>query len=72
MGKKLAGAVGAGLLATVAAWSGQEKVAFPEGYQTAYVRIATKDRPDRDPPIVRFFYVNPKALAAAQPCPSSR
>lgn len=65
---KTAGAAAAvSAVALAVAWAGPEKVAFPEGYQTSFVRIATKDRPDRDPPIVRFFYVNPDALAAAQP-----
>jgi len=55
------------MLALAVAWAGQENVAYPDGYQTAFVRIATRDKPDRDPPIVRFFYVNAEALAAARP-----
>ena len=46
--------------------AGPDKVAFPEGYQTHFVRYTTIDKPERKPPIVRFMYVNPEALAAAQ------
>jgi hypothetical protein len=58
----------AGMLVAVGApvAAGPEKVAYPEGYVTSFVRYATVDRPDRDPPIVRFLYVNPEALAAAE------
>lgn len=54
-------------LAVDAALAGPDKVGFPEGYTTTFVRYATVDKPERDPPIVRFFYVNPDALAAASP-----
>ncbi|MGH6896175.1 MAG: cytochrome P460 family protein [Geminicoccaceae bacterium] len=47
------------------AFAGPEKVAYPEGYRTGFVRYITIDRPDRG--IVRWFYVNPEALAAARP-----
>jgi hypothetical protein len=47
------------------AMAGPEKVAYPESYRTEFVRYITIDRPDRK--IVRWFYVNPEALAAAQP-----
>ena len=65
----------AGILATAATpiAAGSENVAYPEGYATSFVRYATVDRPDRDPPTVRFLYVNREALAAAQagePLPS--
>jgi Cytochrome P460 len=46
--------------------AGPEKVAFPEGYPTRFVRYATADKPEREPPIVRFLYVNQEALAAAK------
>lgn len=53
----------------LALWSGAlagpEKITYPEGYGTEFVRYFTVDRPDRD--IVRFFYVNRQALEAAQP-----
>lgn len=45
--------------------AGPDKVAFPDGYTTAFVRYATVNKPERTPPIVRFFYVNREALAAA-------
>jgi hypothetical protein len=58
----------AGILAVVASpvAAGPDNVVYPEGYPSSFVRYATVDRPDRDPPIVRFLYVNPEALAAAQ------
>ncbi|NNE85750.1 MAG: cytochrome P460 family protein [Alphaproteobacteria bacterium] len=46
--------------------AGPELVAFPHGYQTHFVRYTTVDKPERKPPIVRFMYVNPEALAAAK------
>jgi hypothetical protein len=60
-------ATSAGLL-----MAGTDQVAFPEGYRSQFVRYVTVDKPDRKPPIVRFIYVNPEALAAAkagQPAP---
>ncbi len=54
------------LLIPLAAGAGPERIAFPEGYQTTFVRYATVDKPEREPPIVRFFYVNKDALAAAK------
>jgi len=61
-----AAALGAGLsvLAGVAG-AGPEKVAYPETFETGFVRYITIDRPDRK--IVRFMYVNPAALEAALP-----
>jgi hypothetical protein len=57
------GAAAIGLPA--ASGAGPEKVAYPNNYQTEFVRYITIDRPDRK--IVRWFYVNPEALAAAAP-----
>lgn len=56
-----AGAIGI----TASAMAGPEKIAYPESYRTEFVRYITIDRPDRK--IVRWFYVNPEALDAAQP-----
>jgi len=55
------GVAATGLAASAIA--GTEKVAYPENYQTEFVRYITIDRPDRK--IVRWFYVNPEALARA-------
>lgn len=60
------------LTAPCLASAGPEQVAFPEGYATSFVRYATVDKPDREPPAIRFFYVNREALAeaeAGQPLP---
>ena len=54
-------ATGAGLV-----MAGTDKVALPEGYRSQFVRYVAVDKPDRKPPIVRFMYVNPEALAAAK------
>lgn len=51
----------------LAAVAGPEKVAFPENHAGTFVRYTTVDKPDRDPPIIRFMYINTGALAAAQP-----
>ena len=48
-----------------ASWAGPERVAFPTSYRDAYVEYFRVDRPDRKG--TRFFYVNPEALAAAEP-----
>ena len=59
-----------GLFAMGTAHAGAEKVAFPEGYQTHFVRYTTVDKPKRK--TVRFMYVNPESLAKAkanQPAP---
>ncbi len=45
--------------------AGFDEVKFPEGYQTQFIRYAAIDKPKKRK--VRFFYVNPEALAAAQP-----
>jgi hypothetical protein len=59
-------ALSSGLLALAGrAFAGPEKVAYPESYRTAFMRYITIDRPDRN--IVRWFYVDPEALDAAQP-----
>ncbi|MDI5935684.1 cytochrome P460 family protein [Halomonas kalidii] len=55
------------LLMAGTALAGPENIEFPENYASTFVRYTTVDKPDRDPPIVRFMYVNADALAAAQP-----
>lgn len=62
---KLAGVVAMGLLAAGAARAGPEKVVFPAGYQTHFVRYTTVDNTRRK--TVRFMYVNPESLAKAKP-----
>jgi hypothetical protein len=61
------GVAGTGVL--LGLWSGAlagpEKITYPEGYATEFVRYLTVDRPDRN--IIRFFYVNREALEAAEP-----
>ncbi|MDN3523576.1 cytochrome P460 family protein [Halomonas ramblicola] len=47
--------------------AGPENVDFPENYASTFVRYTTVDKPDRDPPIVRFMYINTDALAEARP-----
>ncbi|MBB3190733.1 cytochrome P460 family protein [Halomonas cerina] len=47
--------------------AGPENVDFPENYAGTFVRYTTVDKPDRDPPIIRFLYINPDALAEARP-----
>lgn len=59
----ISGIVAIGALPALA---GPENVEFPVGYGTNFVRYATVDKPDRDPPIVRFLYVNQAALAGAE------
>ncbi|MDA0239522.1 MAG: cytochrome P460 family protein, partial [Proteobacteria bacterium] len=45
-----------------------EKVVFPEGYQTDFVRFTAVNKPaGRGPARVRFVYVNRDALAKAVP-----
>lgn len=61
------GLAGLGIALAAAALAGPEKVTFPAGYSTGFLRYGTLDKPERKPPIVRFFYANPEALAAAQP-----
>lgn len=51
--------------ATTGALAGFDEVKYPEGYQTQFVRYATIDNAKKKK--VRFFYVNPEALAAAKP-----
>ena len=62
---KLAGVLAALAFAATPVFAGPEKVAFPEGYQTHFIRYATVDKPKRK--TVRFFYVNPEALAQTKP-----
>jgi hypothetical protein len=47
------------------AWAGQEKISFPEGYESHFVRYVTMDKPKLK--AVRFLYVNPESLQAAEP-----
>ncbi len=58
-------AVALATLLTTVAWAGPERVEFPAGYRDAFVEYLRVDRPDRK--TTRFFYVNPDALAAAEP-----
>lgn len=62
----LRGITGVLLIGSSAAFAGSEQIAFPEGYGTSFVRYATVNKPDRDPPIIRFFYVNEEALGEAK------
>ncbi len=50
-------------LAATAVAAGTEKVAFPEGYATDFMRYAVVDRTDRK--IARFMYISPAAWDAA-------
>lgn len=56
-----------GALAQSAYRPGPHNIAFPADYATRFIRYATVDKPDRNPPIIRYLYVNPEAFAAAQP-----
>lgn len=53
-----------GVVAVGAVFAGAEKVAFPEGYQSHFVRYSTIDNEKRKK--VRFFYVNPESLENAR------
>jgi hypothetical protein len=64
MHRPLSLALAALLLSASSAAAGPERVAFPTGYQDAFVRYLDVDRPDRE--IKRFFYVNREALEAAE------
>jgi hypothetical protein len=69
----LAGAAGALAISTLAvsSYAGPEKIAYPADWATKYTLYGVVDRPDRN--LVRFFYVNPDALAqakAGQPAPA--
>lgn len=50
---------------TLPAPAGTEDVAYPQGFETGFLRYATRDKVERK--IVRFFYVNRDAFQAAQP-----
>ncbi|UEX76223.1 cytochrome P460 family protein [Spiribacter halobius] len=54
-------------VAAAVALGGPERVAYPENYAATFVRYMTVDKPEREPPIVRFLYVAPDALAMARP-----
>ncbi|MGI9423942.1 MAG: cytochrome P460 family protein [Hyphomicrobiaceae bacterium] len=62
---KLVTTAAAGVLFAGSVFAGAEKVSFPEGYQTHFVRYATVDNAKRKK--ARFFYVNPESLAKAEP-----
>lgn len=49
------------------AQAGPERVQYPVNYKTAFVRYATVDKRDRQPPAIRSMYVNPDAVADAKP-----
>lgn len=54
------------------ATAGPEQVTFPESFATSFVRYGAVNKPDREPPAIRFLYVNREALAqaeAGQPMP---
>lgn len=51
----------AATLISGSAFAGAELVAFPDAYGESFVHYTTVDKPDRG--IVRFFCVNPEALA---------
>ena len=55
------------LLAAAAARAGTEQVEYPKDYRSRFAEYNRVDRPDRKPAVVRFFYVNPEALAVAKP-----
>ncbi|MGE0718460.1 MAG: cytochrome P460 family protein [Alphaproteobacteria bacterium] len=68
-----AAAFAAAVLAPAVLAAGPERVAFPADYQTRFVRYNQIDRPDRNPPVVRFLYSSPEAFAAMRagiPAPS--
>jgi hypothetical protein len=56
-------ATAAALFMTTAALAGPERVAYPDGYRSNFVRYTAIDRDDRK--IVRFMYVTRDALVAA-------
>lgn len=50
------------------AWAGPEKISFPDGYKTTFVRYGAANKaPGRGPARVRFLFVNADALAKAKP-----
>jgi hypothetical protein len=65
----LAGAILAALTAidVTGALAGPELIVFPADYKTRFVLYNTVERPDRNPAVVRHFYANPEAVAAAKP-----
>ena len=52
-------------LAQQAYTPGPQNIALPAGWEARFIRYATLDNPTRK--IVRIFYVNPEAFAAAKP-----
>ena len=66
--RRLAAVLLLGLAVTpAAALAGPERIAFPADYQTRFVQYNQVERPDRKPPVIRFFYANPEAFAAMAP-----
>ena len=57
--------LGGAALAQQAYTPGPQNIALPAGWETNFIRYATLDNPARK--IVRNFYVNPEAFAAAKP-----
>lgn len=55
----------AAVLALTPAHAGTERVAYPEGFETAFVRYQVVDRTDRKK--ARFMYMNQVAWEAARP-----
>lgn len=57
-------AAAAGIFGITAASAGPDKISFPSGYQTGWVRLGTIDRYDNK--TVRMLYINPEAWQAAK------
>jgi len=57
-------AFGAALLMTIPAFADTERVAYPAGFETTFVRYAVIDREGK--PTARFMYVDRESLAAAK------
>jgi hypothetical protein len=52
-------------IAAASALAATDKVPFPEGFASGFVRYKVVDRDDRN--IARFMYMNPEAWVAAEP-----
>jgi hypothetical protein len=61
----IAGAVGLAVFVASPLLAGPERVAFPAGFETAFVHYNSVDRPDRKR--VRLMYVSPASDKAARP-----
>jgi len=53
-------------LASLHAYAGPERIAYPTEYQTTFVNYNQIERPDRKPPQIRFMYATRDAVAAAR------